>query len=168
MLNILTKNLTTHWKVWYTDPMSEAHDYKTKMVKVTALNGTHVIVGECGGLSAVFDVEPSNAIPGLYRIESEHGVLYLDPDQKIQVLAEDDEPEKVDIDSFIDISANTLAVAFEREIYDNILVVRDDLEVEGDCSLTIQDKPFTITGVETDSQVNWIRLNFTAHYTEDK
>ena len=148
--------------------MSEAHDYKTKMVKVTALNGTHVIVGDCGGLSAVFDVEPSTAIPGLYRIESEHGVLYLDPDQKIQVLDEFDEPVKVDIESHIDVSVFSLAVAFEQDIYDMILTMRMDAE-DDDTSLTINDNSFTVTSIETDSDKNkWIRINFTAHYTEDK
>jgi hypothetical protein len=147
--------------------MSETHDYETKMVKATALNGTHVIVGECGGLSAVFDVEPSSAIPGLYRVESEHGVLYLDPDQKIQVL-EDHEPVKVDLESHIDVSVFSLAVAFEQDIYDMILTMRMDAEDE-DTSLAINDNPFTVTSIETDSDKNkWIRINFTAHYTEAK
>ena len=153
--------------MWYTNVMNEAHDYNTVKVKVSALNGTHVIVGECGGLSAVFDVCPSETMPGYYSVATEHGTSYFNEKDTFDVLAPLGEPEKVDIESFIDISANTLAVAFEQEIYDNILVVREDLEVASDCSLTIQDKPFTITGIETDSQVNWIRVNFTAHYTED-
>jgi hypothetical protein len=147
--------------------MNEAHDYDTVKVKVSALNGTHVIVGECGGLSAVFDACPSTTLPGYYAVATEHGTSYFSEHDMFDVLAPEREPENVDIESFVDVSAHSIAVAFEQDIYDNILAVRSDLEAANDCSLNIKDRPFTITSVETDSEVNWIRINFTAHYMED-
>mgnify|MGYP006274961001 CR=1 FL=1 len=65
-----------------------AHDYATKNVLATAINGTHVLVGECGGLSAVFSAEPSAAMPGCIAISTEHGYLYVDNDRELEVLNE--------------------------------------------------------------------------------
>lgn len=62
--------------------------HETTSVKVTALNGTHVLVGECGGLSAVYNVQQSTIIPGSYEIECEHGVLFVHKEQKLEVLAD--------------------------------------------------------------------------------
>ena len=152
--------------MWYTNVMNEAHDYDTVKVKVSALNGTHVIVGECGGLSAVFDVCPSETMPGYYSVATEHGTSYFSENDTFDVLAEY-EPQQVDIESHFDVSVYSLAVAFEQDIYEQILMMRMDAE-DDDTSLTINDNPFTVTSIETDSDKNkWIRINFTAHYTED-
>lgn len=61
------------------------HDYPTKMILAKDLNDTHVLVGESGGLSAVYDSAPSSAMPGLTWVETEHGPLYLDPDHEYAV-----------------------------------------------------------------------------------
>jgi hypothetical protein len=69
--------------------MSETHDYQTRTLKPIRLGSTHVLVGESGGLSAVYTNDgPSSAMPGLIRIETEHGPLYLDPDEDVEVLDE--------------------------------------------------------------------------------
>lgn len=63
------------------------HDYDTKKVNPADLNSTHVLVGESGGLSAIYENDgPSNAMAGLIRLETEHGPLYLDPDEPADVL----------------------------------------------------------------------------------
>lgn len=67
---------------------AETHDYATAELLASYLNSTHILVGESGGLSAVYDTEPSNAMPGCLRIETEHGTLYADPDEVFRVLAE--------------------------------------------------------------------------------
>jgi hypothetical protein len=54
--------------------------------KNTELSGEDVLVGECEGLSAIFTVAPSSAMPGLLVVETEHGSLYLDPDESSTVL----------------------------------------------------------------------------------
>ena len=64
------------------------HDYETKMLLPLELDETSVLVGECGGLSAVFEAGPSHASPGFWRVETEHGSLYLDPDVLVEVLAQ--------------------------------------------------------------------------------
>ena len=66
--------------------MSKTHDWETKQVKPSNLDSTCVLVGECGGLSAVFEAGPSYASPGLWRVETEHGALYLDPDLDVEIL----------------------------------------------------------------------------------
>jgi hypothetical protein len=50
------------------------------------LTGEDVIIGECKGLSAVFEVSTSSAMSGLLMVETEHGPLYLDPDQYSKVV----------------------------------------------------------------------------------
>lgn len=57
------------------------HDYKTKEVLGKDLDYTMVLVGESGGLCAVYAVNNSSAMPGLLAVETEHGPLYLDPDE---------------------------------------------------------------------------------------
>lgn len=47
------------------------------------------LVGESGGLSSIYDVEPSSAMPGLIVVTTEHGPLYVDPDETYPVLALD-------------------------------------------------------------------------------
>ena len=66
--------------------MSEVHTHVTKTVRGDALDSTHVLVGESGGLSAVYEAEPSGSMPGFVRVETEHGPLYLDPEELYEVL----------------------------------------------------------------------------------
>lgn len=66
--------------------MNEVHTYDTSQVSVYQLNSSHVLVGECGGLSAVFDVYNSYAMPGCYAVETEHGTLYLGSTDLVEVL----------------------------------------------------------------------------------
>lgn len=61
------------------------HDYPTRKVRGKDLDGTMVLVGESGGLSAIYVNSPSSAMPGLTLIETEHGPLYLDPDKEYDV-----------------------------------------------------------------------------------
>lgn len=46
-----------------------------------------VIVGSAGGYSLIVDVEHSSAMPGLMRVETEHGHLYMDPEAEVEILA---------------------------------------------------------------------------------
>ena len=50
------------------------------------LTGEDVIIGECKGLSAVFKVYDSSAMSGLLVVETEHGPLYLDPEESSRVV----------------------------------------------------------------------------------
>lgn len=53
------------------------------------LNEEDVIVGECEGLSAVFDVVPSAAMKGCLIVHTEHGYLYLDASGESFVIDKD-------------------------------------------------------------------------------
>ncbi len=66
--------------------MGSVHDYKTKKVSPMYLDSTMVLVGESGGLSAIYEVEGSDAMPYFMRVETEHGPLYLDPEEYADVL----------------------------------------------------------------------------------
>lgn len=69
--------------------MSGTHDYETKSVKPSDLDSTCVLVGECGGLSAIVgDCKPIYQLimTGTYRVETEHGILYLDSDLEVDIL----------------------------------------------------------------------------------
>lgn len=66
--------------------MSDTHDYDTKPVLGSRLDGTMTLVGESGGLSSIYRVTSSSAMPGLMMVETEHGPLYLDPDLEYDVL----------------------------------------------------------------------------------
>jgi hypothetical protein len=65
------------------------HDYKTKVYRADELDSTCVLVGESGGLSAVYHSELLHHGDQL-RIETEHGSLYADLDEEFIVLAERD------------------------------------------------------------------------------
>jgi hypothetical protein len=67
--------------------MGETHDYDTAPVAVADLDSSHVLVGESGGLSAVYGTEPSNIMVGCHVVRTEHGSLYLDTDAHVDVLA---------------------------------------------------------------------------------
>lgn len=60
---------------------SEVHTHDTEFVPVMSLTSMDVLVGESGGLSAVYNVEPSNVMMGCLAVETEHGTLYLDADE---------------------------------------------------------------------------------------
>lgn len=67
--------------------MPQTHDYPTRPVDPVDLDSTMVLVGDSGGLSAIVgDVEASNTMPGMVRVETEHGPLYLDPEEPADVL----------------------------------------------------------------------------------
>lgn len=63
------------------------HDYDTMRVRVSILNSDDTLVGESGGLSSIYEVVPW-ATENHYAIKTEHGTLYLDPDQEVEVLDE--------------------------------------------------------------------------------
>jgi len=68
--------------------MAATHDYQTTEVFACDLDASRVLVGQCGGLSAIVgDVSRSYVVMGCYAIETEHGTLYLDPAEKVEVLA---------------------------------------------------------------------------------
>lgn len=67
---------------------SATDDYATARVPGRDLAHAHVLLGEAGGHSAVYETRDSSAMPGLVCVETEHGPLYLDPDQPYTVLAE--------------------------------------------------------------------------------
>ena len=71
------------------------HEYDTTTKLASALTNEDTLVGESGGLSSVYEVEPSNRMVGLLVVTTEHGPLYLDPDQSYEVL----DPEVYDPDS---------------------------------------------------------------------
>lgn len=64
------------------------HDYPIRQVRGRDLDSTMVLVGESGGLSAIYDGYPSGAMPELRVIETEHGPLYLDPDEDYTIYDE--------------------------------------------------------------------------------
>jgi hypothetical protein len=82
-----------HWDPY--DALDELHHListardvvKPEMVPVSELDSSHVLMGESGGLSAVYAAKPSSAMPGCMRVETEHGSLYVDEDATVEVLA---------------------------------------------------------------------------------
>lgn len=45
------------------------------------------LVGASGGLSSIFDSRMSSLVTGLLTVETEHGMLLLDPDEQYDVIA---------------------------------------------------------------------------------
>lgn len=72
--------------------MSGTHDYACTEVTTREMNDTHVLVGESGGLSAVYEVEAGEfSVNGWvhgYRVETEHGVFFADSSEAWTVLAQ--------------------------------------------------------------------------------
>lgn len=67
--------------------MGGTHDYDTTFVLARDLDSTHVLVGESGGLSAVYNnAGASSVMMGFVVIETEHGTLYLDPEEECEVI----------------------------------------------------------------------------------
>ena len=62
-----------------------AHDYATRQVAALDLDSTMVLVGQSGGLSAIYDVRRT-AVNGMVSVETEHGFLNLDVDDTYDVL----------------------------------------------------------------------------------
>ena len=64
--------------------MSATHDYDTEWIPARDLNNTHVLVGESGGLSAVYDTAFVSG--GKVYTETEHGTLVHDAFYEVEVL----------------------------------------------------------------------------------
>lgn len=62
------------------------HDYEVRQIKVRDLDSTCVLVGESGGLSAVYNCGTSSVMAGCCVVETEHGSLYMDSDELVEVL----------------------------------------------------------------------------------
>jgi hypothetical protein len=60
---------------------------------VSAIESGDVLVGSSGGRTLVEDVADSSAMPGLRRVETEHGHLYMDPEAEVEVLTDNSESE---------------------------------------------------------------------------
>ena len=50
------------------------------------LTNEDVLIGKCEGYSAIIKVYATSALSGLMLLETEHGDLYLDPDQESVIL----------------------------------------------------------------------------------
>lgn len=58
--------------------MSEIHNFVTEFIPVDSLDDTFTLVGESGGLSAVYSRPfDSVAMPGNVSVLTEHGYLYF-------------------------------------------------------------------------------------------
>ena len=61
--------------------------HTTTIIKGELLESGQILVGEAGGLSEIFEVKESSSSPGLLSVETEHGVLYLDPENEYIIQA---------------------------------------------------------------------------------
>jgi len=61
--------------------------HTTTIIKGELLESGQILVGEAGGLSEIFEVNESSSSPGLLAVETEHGVLYLDPENEYIIQA---------------------------------------------------------------------------------
>lgn len=61
-------------------------DYESQEVKGWALQSTDVLIGQSGGICAIYEIAPSNVMRPLLCAETEHGPLYLDPDETYLIL----------------------------------------------------------------------------------
>lgn len=59
----------------------------------SALESGDILIGEAGGLSMVYEVQPSSSLPGLLAVETEHGFLYLDPETEFEIVDEESSAE---------------------------------------------------------------------------
>lgn len=64
--------------------MNDTHEYPVTRVQSQMLNETHTLVGESGGLSAVYGV--MGEIFGGLAVETEHGMLFLNHEDEVVVL----------------------------------------------------------------------------------
>jgi len=72
--------------------MADTHDYETRTVRGDQLNGTMTLVGESGGLSSIYETRMGSLISVLLTVETEHGMLLLDPETEHLVLNEGTTP----------------------------------------------------------------------------
>lgn len=67
--------------------MSDTSTYATKQKVAADIGDTDVLVGESGGLSAVYTNHgTSGLVLGTLMIETEHGYLHVDPDEMFDVV----------------------------------------------------------------------------------
>lgn len=67
--------------------MSEVHTYNSQFVTGGDLQNSDTLVGESGGLSSVYEVNSnSGLVMGCVAVVTEHGTLYLDPDNEYEIL----------------------------------------------------------------------------------
>jgi hypothetical protein len=59
---------------------------KTTTKLVWDIEPGDILIGDAGGQSWVDDKEVSSAMPGLIRVHTEHGHLYMDPEAEVTVL----------------------------------------------------------------------------------
>lgn len=64
----------------------QTHDYPTKAVLAKDVDDTMVLVGESGGLSAIYGSRRSVLVPSMMSIETEHGQLVVSPERGMTVL----------------------------------------------------------------------------------
>lgn len=69
-----------------TEQTTATHDYATKQVLGRDLTGDHVLVGESGGLSALFSAPTSGYTRTSMIVDTEHGMLIVDPGHSYDVL----------------------------------------------------------------------------------
>jgi hypothetical protein len=62
------------------DRWQGVHDYDYEIVNAANIADTDVLIGESGGLSAIYEIERSALMEGMIVCYTEHGALYLDQD----------------------------------------------------------------------------------------
>jgi hypothetical protein len=60
-------------------------EQRTVTKEVIELQPGDVLIGEAGGQSLVEEIEDSSSLPGLRRVFTEHGHLYIDPEAEVRV-----------------------------------------------------------------------------------
>jgi hypothetical protein len=72
----------------------QTHDYNTLQIHASGLDNTCVLVGESGGLSAVYTVTECDPMPvhgGLtsaVKVDTEHGTMYMPSNTNVTVLVD--------------------------------------------------------------------------------
>jgi len=72
--------------------VTNTHDYRTLQIWAQQLDKTCVLVGESGGLSAVYEVTEAAPMPVLggmtsaVKVTTEHGVMYLPGNTPVNIL----------------------------------------------------------------------------------
>lgn len=74
--------------------LGSTHDYDTRKVLAVELDATMTLVGESGGLSSVYGTGPGKVL-GCVPVTTEHGVLFLDPDDRVTVLDDATDPDAI-------------------------------------------------------------------------
>lgn len=71
-----------------TEAIADYNNAPTRSVLATELTFDDTLVGDNLGRSLVLEVRPSASIPGLLAVETEHGPLYLDPEETYLIIDE--------------------------------------------------------------------------------